>query len=106
MYNTKILEKQKIINILVRQASRWAIASSSDNSALIKTLHGNYGAGYLFALRDIASDNEIFLATGVNISELQRKIIGIQNNSTRNLISTCPDVISNLDELLVKLSST
>lgn len=52
-------ELNKMINTLVRQTSRWATASKQDINILIAVLHANYAAEYLWALKDIASDEEI-----------------------------------------------
>jgi len=58
---TTSLNKKEIIQTLIRQASRWSIASESDKSPLISLLHANYGVGYVSALRQIASDTDIYI---------------------------------------------
>ena len=42
----------KNINTLIRQAARWSVAAQQDESPIIALLHANYGAGYLWALKD------------------------------------------------------
>ena len=44
---------------MIRQTSRWAVASEQDKSPMISVLHANYAVGYLQALQDIASEKEI-----------------------------------------------
>ena len=44
---------------LVRQAARWSTAAKQDNNSMIAVLHANYGAGYLWALKDIINTNTI-----------------------------------------------
>jgi hypothetical protein len=51
---------------MVRQCSRWMVASEQDESPLISTLHANYGTGYFWALKDIARNDEIKSATEIN----------------------------------------
>jgi len=90
------------IRTLLRQTARWSAASSQDESPIVALLHANYGAGYLWALKDIATENEIKKATGVNISEFEKKIVGIQDKATKKVSGLCPQFYSKLNtELLV-----
>ena len=98
--------KYEIIKKLSRQASRWAIASQQDNSPMIAVLHANYGAGYLWALEDIANANDIFNATGINIDELEHKILEIQDKATRKAVLDCPTFKGDVDKYLQKIGSS
>lgn len=91
------------IAILVRQASRWSLASEQDESPIIALLHANYGAGYLWALEDIASDEEIKRATGINFNEFKTKIINIQDKATKKVTMLCPNFSEDLDEYLITI---
>ena len=42
---------------------------------MIAVLHANYGAGYLWALKDIATDSEIQKATGINLGDFENEIV-------------------------------
>ena len=64
----------KVINVLVRQASRWATAAKQDKNSMIAVLHANYGAGYLWALKDIATTEQIKAATGIDMLKFEREI--------------------------------
>ena len=55
----------KEIKTLVRQASRWSTAAKQDKNPMISVLHANYGAGYLWALKDIATQSQIEKAAGI-----------------------------------------
>lgn len=79
-----------IIRGLVRQTARWSTASIQDKSPLIALLHANYGTGYLSALRDIATSEQIKNATGVDIIKFSKHIIGIQDTATKKVIKICP----------------
>jgi hypothetical protein len=103
--NTEKDTKNIIIQTLVRQASRWAIASQQDKSQLIAVLHANYGTGYLWALKDIASANEIYKASGIDIKEFEKKILGIQDKSTRMAVEKCPSFKGDVDSYLQKQAS-
>ena len=80
-----------IIKTLVRQAARWSSAALQDKSPLIAVLHANYGAGYLWALKDIATSEQIKQATNVNQLEFENKITNIQDKVTKDAIKRCPD---------------
>ena len=79
-----------IIKKLVRQAARWSTASKQDDTPLIAVLHANYGAGYLWALKDIASNSEIETATRVDAKKFESEIVKTQDDATKKVIKSCP----------------
>ena len=80
-----------IIKTLVRQTARWSSAALQDKSPLIAVLHANYGAGYLWALKDIATSEQIKQATNVDQLEFEKKITDIQDKVTKDAIKQCAD---------------
>jgi hypothetical protein len=83
-------EKERIVKTLIRQGSRWATAAEQDMSPLIATVHANYGAGYLWALKDILSQNEIEKYGGIDLMKYEREILKIQDKTTMNNAKLCP----------------
>ena len=83
-------EKERVIRTLHRQCARWSTASAQDTSPVIATLHANYAAGYLWALEDLYSANEISAATHVLHHDFRNGIQKNQDISTRKLIEACP----------------
>lgn len=79
------------IKTLVRQSARWTIASEQDENPYIAMLHANYGAGYIFALRSIATDAQIKNATGLDVIKLEREITKVQDMSFVKLARVCPE---------------
>lgn len=79
-----------VIDTLIRQCARWAIAAQQDKNVIIAVLHANYAAGYLWALRDIASDVEIQNLSGVDIIKFRDEITKIQDTATLKLNAACP----------------
>mgnify|MGYP006197835235 CR=1 FL=1 len=79
-----------IIQKLMRQSARWSTAAEQDNSPMISVLHASYGAGYLWALKDIASNTDIKIATGEDIDTLENNIVAVLDKSTTNAIRICP----------------
>ena len=82
--------KKEMIKTLVRQAARWAIASIQDKNSMIAVLHANYGAGYLWALFDIATTSEIEQATNLDILKFRNAITEAQDNATKKMAQLCP----------------
>jgi hypothetical protein len=95
-------DNDKQIRILYRQTARYAVASLQDDSAVIKTLHANYAMGYLMALKDLATTDQFARATGDNLLSFERKIAAIQDASTVNLVGDCPDLIPDVDPVLLR----
>ena len=89
-YNTFLNQKNDIINKLVRQSARWSIASSQDESPFIAVLHANYGAGYLWAIKEFASNEEIYRATGIDVFKFENEIVKNQDKATLKMINACP----------------
>lgn len=85
--------KNDVIKTLVRQAARWSLAAEQDENPMIAVLHANYGAGYLWALRDIATDDEIKDAANIDILKFRDKITNVQDESNKRIISMCPQLI-------------
>jgi hypothetical protein len=98
--NSVPLDKQ--IRILYRQTARYAVASLQDDSPVVKSLHANYAMGYLMALKDLATNEQFARATNDNLLSFERKIAGIQDASTVNLVGDCPDLIPNEDPGLLR----
>lgn len=93
----------EIVAILYRQAARWAVASEQDASPIIAVLHANYGAGYLWALKDIATPEEFARATGgADFLEFERDVVRIQDAAARKLVKACETVAPVSSEALAK----
>lgn len=84
----KLLDEK--INILVRQTARWSTAATQDEAPLIAVLHANYGVGYLGALKNIATDEQIYSATGIDIKKFEKAVVDAQDYATVNAVKTCP----------------
>jgi hypothetical protein len=78
------------IQVLVRQAARWSTAAEQDESPMIAVLHANYGAGYLWALKDIAKDDQIEKAANIDIKKFMYEITKAQDNATKRMAGVCP----------------
>jgi len=79
------------IKTLVRQASRWSSAAKQDENPMIAVLHSNYGAGFLWALKDIATQTQIESATGIKLLEFEKEITSAQDSAIKKMVAVCPD---------------
>ena len=93
----------KIIKKLVRQTARWATAASQDDNPVIAVLHANYGAGYLWALKDIATKEEIENATNIDMNKFQKNVVDTQDKTNRKLVLLCPDFVKTDNPYLAKI---
>lgn len=86
------VDKNEIIRSLLVQSSRWSTASFQDRNPVIAVLHANYGAGYLWAMNDIASADEIEKASGIDYNTFRKHVTDIQRDATQRLIRECPNI--------------
>ena len=70
---------------------------------MISLLHANYAAGYLWSLKDVATDEEIKKATSINIIKFSKKITTIQDLCTKRVSASCPQFLNHIDKELARL---
>lgn len=96
-FNARIYDKNpsypEIVKKITRQAARWSEAAKQDQNPVIAILHANYGAGYLWALKDIVNAAEFNRITGLDLNYLENIIVGIQDQTTRRLVQQCPGIM-------------
>lgn len=103
--NTKISqEKIHIIKTLTRQCSRWLVAAQQDESPLIATLHVQYGMGYLWAIKDIATTTEFKHATGLEFLKFEKHSTNVQDNISKRMIKACPQFSGDIDTYLAQIA--
>lgn len=100
--NTKKFHNE-LINKLVRQTARWATAASQDDNPVIEVLHANYSAGYLWALKDIATNKDIENATKIDMNKFQKNVVDIQDKANKKLVKLCPNFIKTDNIYLAKI---
>lgn len=91
------------IEKLVRQSARFATAAQQDESPLVSVLHANYSAGYLWALKDIATPRQIHNATGVDINKFEEHISNVQDMVTKKTLKKCPEFAGDVDLYLATI---
>lgn len=90
---SKYYNIKNIIITLYRQCARWAIASLQDDSVVIKVLHANYAAGYLWSIKDIVTSEDFKKITNEDLLDFENVIVSIQDQANKSLVNTCKDLI-------------
>jgi hypothetical protein len=95
---------KNIINTLIRQSARWSTASGQDKSPIIAVLHANYGVGYLSALKEIVTEEEIKQYSGINLQKFSKQIIQQQDKATLYAVKNCKNYAKDLNPYLAKIA--
>lgn len=93
----------KKIKLFMKESRNWSLASTQDETPIIAVLHANYGAGYLWALKKLATGEQIKNATGIDILKFEKEIITIQDNANMKLAKVCPKFSPNKKSYLSKI---
>jgi hypothetical protein len=87
---------------LYRQTARYAIASTQDESPVVRMLHANYAMGYLMALKDISDPEHFRRVTGIDLISFEHKVAQVQDAATLGIVSENPNLIPDQDPILLK----
>lgn len=79
------------IKKLVRQTARWGTAAEQDINPYIANLHATYSLGYLMALREIYTDEQIKKESNVDIRKLEANITKVMDDAINKLAKICPE---------------
>ena len=93
------------IEKLVRQSARFATAAQQDESPLVAVLHANYSAGYLWALKSIATPKQIHNASGVDVKKFEEHITNVQDMVTKKMLKKCPEFAGDVDLYLATIGA-
>ena len=96
--------KKQPIKKLVQQSAKWATTAQQDESPIVAVLHANYAVGYLWAIKDIASPNDINRETGINIQQFEEHIVNVQSMVTKRIIKQCPELAGEIDLYLSSIA--
>lgn len=103
MMQNKTRGMNKAIDKLVRQSARFATAAQQDKSPVIAVLHANYAAGYLYALKDIATESQIHNATGIDVKKFKEHVLNVQDMITKKTVERFPDFAGEVDIYLAEI---
>jgi len=81
------------IKKLFHQMARWSTASTQDKNPVVAVLHANYGVGYMMAMKDLYSDEEMERLLDVkHIRSIFDEVQRVQNKATLELGHHCLDI--------------
>lgn len=92
------------IKKLMRQSARFATAAQQDQSPIVATLHANYAAAYLWALKDIATQAQISKHTGTDLKTFEEHILNVQDMVSKKVIEKCPQFAGEVDLYLSSIA--
>jgi hypothetical protein len=94
-----------IIKRLMRQTSRWFTASMQDESPLVAVLHYNYGLGYWWTLKDIATPKQISDAIGgMDVTKYENMLTSGKDRVNMRVIKACPQYTGDVNKFVAKLA--
>ena len=97
-------KKLEDIQKLTRQCSRWLVAAEQDKSPVIATLHVQYGMGYLWAIKDIASVEEFREATGLDFGKFETEAVAIQDEISKRIVEVCPEFSGDVNKYFASIA--
>lgn len=99
--SSKTNGRKDMIKKTIRQISRWSSAAKQDGNDLIAVLHANYGAGYLYNMKELFSEKEIeeVLGSEEKRKQFESEIINIQDIATKKAVDKCPEFSGAIDFL-------
>ena len=94
----------KNIKKLLKQSAFYATTAQQDNSPIMATLHANYAAGYLWALKDIANPRQIHQNSGIDLKKFEEHVLNIQEMVSKRVIEKCPEFAGEVDLYLSSIA--
>jgi hypothetical protein len=104
-FNNSMISRDGIKK-LVQKTAKWATIAQQDASPVNSLLHANYAAGYLWALKDLASDNEIHRVTGIDVKKFEEHVTNMQEMVTKRVIKRCPEFEGEIDLYLSTIAGS
>ena len=86
----RYIEKREYVIVLLNKVQEWAKAN--DVSPMYALLHSNYAMALLWAIKWAADDTQVIdiaKGMGIDLPLLQGMVVGKQDISHKNLVSTC-----------------
>lgn len=96
----------KTLDTLMKRCAKYATMAQQDGSPLHSVVHANHATAYLTAAKDIASEQEIHNATGIDMKTFKERIFGVQNEVTQRTLEKCPQFKGDVDLYLSAIAES
>ena len=93
------------IKVLIKNCARWATTAQQDTSPYLSVMHANYATGYLSALKDIATPQQIHRATGVDFMNFEGHILNLQESVNKKVLEKSPDFAGDVNLYLASIAA-
>jgi hypothetical protein len=92
------------VKALVKKCAMWATTAQQDTSPYLSVMHANYATGYLSALKDIATPQQIHRATGIDFKNFEGHILNLQDSVNKKVIEKSPDFAGDVNLYLASIA--
>ena len=93
------------VKVLMKKCASWATTAQQDTSPYLSVMHANYAMGYLSALKDIASPQQIHRATGVDFKNFEGHIINLQEMINTRMKTKVPEFAGEVNMYLTAIEN-
>ena len=93
------------VKILMKKCASWATTAQQDTSPYLSVMHANYAMGYLSALKDIATPQQIHRATGVDFKNFEGHIINLQEMINTKMKTKVPEFAGEVNMYLTAIEN-
>ncbi len=88
---------EKNIKKLLKQAAKWSVTAQQDESPVTAMLHANWASGYLWALKDITTEQEVYRVAKIELPVFESHIEQVQSEVTKKVLDKCPEFRGHID---------
>ena len=92
------------IKNLFKKSAKFAINAQQDTTPFLAVMHANYAHGYLQAIKELATEKQLKVITGIDIEKFEEHILSVQESVTQKVIQKCPEFAGNVDIYLTAIS--
>lgn len=93
------------VKVLVKKCARWATTAQQDTSPYLSVMHANYATGYLSALKDIATPQQVHRITGIDFTTFEKHILNLQESINQKLVKQSPEFAGEVNLYLASIAA-
>jgi hypothetical protein len=93
------------VRLMTKKCARWATTAQQDTSPYLSVMHANFAMGYLYALKDIATPQQIHRITGIDFVTFEKHILNLQESINQKLLKQSPDFAGDVNLYLASIAA-